>query len=185
MANLGCIELHPHPVRAEDLDHPDELRVDLDPVPGASFDDVREAALLVREALETLGMDTLVKTTGSSGIHVYVPIVRGPTQKQVWAFMKEFALALSAHKFADGLTTVSLVLSHHHLDHNVNVALFPVVPVHDFQSVIEGDVFTRADGALHLLQLQLLGVQVAQLGRQPGKCHFPQTALVIIRGKRD
>lgn len=96
LVNLGCIDLNPWYARCDDVQRPDYLHVDLDPVPGASFDDVREVALLVREALETLGMDALVKTTGSSGIHVYVPIVRGPTQKQVWAFMKEFALALSA-----------------------------------------------------------------------------------------
>lgn len=96
LVNLGCIDLNPWYARCDDVQRPDYLHVDLDPVPGASFDDVREAALLVREALETLGMDPLVKTTGSSGIHVYVPIVRGPTQKQVWTFMKEFALALAS-----------------------------------------------------------------------------------------
>lgn len=96
IVNLGCIDLNPWYARCDDVQRPDYLHVDLDPVPGASFDDVREAALLVREALETLGMSPLVKTTGSSGMHVYVPIVRGPTQKQVWTFMKEFALAIAA-----------------------------------------------------------------------------------------
>lgn len=96
VVNLGCIDLNPWYGRCDDVERPDYLHVDLDPVPGASFDDVREAALLVREALETLGMEPLVKTTGSSGMHVYVPIVRGPTQKQVWTFMKEFALAIAA-----------------------------------------------------------------------------------------
>ena len=96
VVNLGCIDLNPWYARCDDVQRPDYLHVDLDPVPGARFDDVREAALIVREALETLGMDPLVKTTGSSGIHVYVPIVRGPTQRAVWEFMKEFALALAA-----------------------------------------------------------------------------------------
>ena len=96
IVNLGCIDLNPWYARCDDIQRPDYLHLDLDPVPGASFDDVREAALLVREALETLGMDPLVKTTGSSGMHVYVPIIRGPTQKQVWTFMKEFSLALAA-----------------------------------------------------------------------------------------
>ena len=96
LVNLGCIDLNPWYARCDDIQRPDYLHVDLDPVPGASFDDVREAALLIREALETLGMDPLVKTTGSSGMHVYVPIVRGPTQKEVWTFMKEFALSLAA-----------------------------------------------------------------------------------------
>lgn len=94
--NLGCIDLNPWYGRCDDVDRPDYLHVDLDPVPGARFEDVLESALLVREALETLGMNPLVKTTGSRGVHVYVPIVRGPTQKQVWTFMKEFALALAA-----------------------------------------------------------------------------------------
>ena len=96
IVNLGCIDLNPWYARCDDIQRPDYLHVDLDPVPGATFDDVRAAALLVREALETLGMDPLVKTTGSSGVHVYVPIVRGPTQKQVWSFAKEFALAIAA-----------------------------------------------------------------------------------------
>lgn len=96
IVNLGCIDLNPWYARCDDTQRPDYLHVDLDPVPGATFDDVREAALLVREALETLGMDPLVKTTGSSGMHVYVPIVRGPMQKQVWTFAKEFALAIAA-----------------------------------------------------------------------------------------
>ena len=96
IVNLGCIDLNPWYARCDDLQRPDYLHVDLDPVPGATFDDVCAAALLVREALETLGMDPLVKTTGSSGMHVYVPIVRGPTQKQVWSFAKELALAVAA-----------------------------------------------------------------------------------------
>ena len=70
------------------MDRPDYLHFDLDPVPGADFEQVRETALLVREALDALGMRNFAKTTGSKGIHVYVPIVRGPTQKQVWAFAK-------------------------------------------------------------------------------------------------
>ncbi|HET9426648.1 MAG TPA: non-homologous end-joining DNA ligase [Gemmatimonadaceae bacterium] len=96
IVNLGCIDLNPWYARCDDLQRPDYLHVDLDPVPGATFDDVCAAALLVREALETLGMDPLVKTTGSSGMHVYVPIVRGPTQKQVWSFAQELALAVAA-----------------------------------------------------------------------------------------
>ncbi|MFN7133767.1 MAG: DNA primase small subunit domain-containing protein, partial [Myxococcales bacterium] len=68
------------------------LHFDLDPVPGATFAKVRQTALLVRELLEALGMPVFVKTTGSKGMHLYVPIVRGPTQKQVWTFAKAFAL---------------------------------------------------------------------------------------------
>jgi bifunctional non-homologous end joining protein LigD len=74
IVNLGCIDLNPHPVRAEDLDHPDELRVDLDPVPGVEFSAVREVALATREVLEDFGLVGWPKTSGSRGIHVYARI---------------------------------------------------------------------------------------------------------------
>ncbi|MBI3747905.1 MAG: DNA polymerase domain-containing protein [Chloroflexi bacterium] len=74
VVNLGCIDLNPHPVRAEDLDHPDELRVDLDPVPGVPWSDIREVALATREALEAVGLVGWPKTSGSRGIHVNVRI---------------------------------------------------------------------------------------------------------------
>src|SRR5829696_9086855 len=74
MANLACLELHPHPVRAEDLDHPDELRVDLDPVPGIGWEQVREVARTVRATLADLSLVGWPKTSGSRGIHVYVRI---------------------------------------------------------------------------------------------------------------
>src|SRR6187549_3155955 len=68
MANLGCLELHPHPVRAEDLDHPDELRVDLDPVPGVEWPQIQAVAREVRAVLEGLGLVGWPKTSGSRGI---------------------------------------------------------------------------------------------------------------------
>ena len=74
VVNLGCIDLNPHPVRAEDLDHPDELRVDLDPVPGVPWDHIRLVALATREALEAVGLVGWPKTSGSRGIHVNVRI---------------------------------------------------------------------------------------------------------------
>jgi DNA ligase D-like protein (predicted polymerase) len=74
MANLACLELHPHPVRAEDLDHPDELRVDLDPVAGVSWAQVRDVAAVVRSALIDFGLVGWPKTSGSRGMHVYVRI---------------------------------------------------------------------------------------------------------------
>jgi bifunctional non-homologous end joining protein LigD len=95
VVNLGCIDLNQWYARCDDVDRPDYLHFDLDPVPGVRFPKVLEAALVVRSALETLGMSPLVKTTGSSGVHLYVPIVRGPTQKQVWTFAKALALALA------------------------------------------------------------------------------------------
>jgi DNA ligase D-like protein (predicted polymerase) len=76
MANLACLELHPHPVRADDLDHPDELRVDLDPVPGVEWPQIREVASVVRATLDDFGLVGWPKTSGSRGIHVYVRIER-------------------------------------------------------------------------------------------------------------
>ncbi|HEX6095215.1 MAG TPA: non-homologous end-joining DNA ligase [Thermoanaerobaculia bacterium] len=83
IVNLGCVDLNPHPVRADDLDHPDELRVDLDPGPGVSFADVRRVALVVREVLEEHGLTGWPKTSGSRGIHVNVRIQRKWTFDQV------------------------------------------------------------------------------------------------------
>jgi DNA ligase D-like protein (predicted polymerase) len=91
MANLGCLELHPHPVRAEDLEHPDELRVDLDPVPGIEWPQVREVALIVRNTLEDFRLAGWPKTSGKRGMHVYVRIA------QRWSFdqVRRAALALA------------------------------------------------------------------------------------------
>jgi DNA ligase D-like protein (predicted polymerase) len=91
MANLACLELHPHPVRADDLDHPDELRVDLDPVPGISWEQVRDVAQLVHATLKDFGLVGWPKTSGSRGMHVSVRI------EPRWAFdqVRRAALALA------------------------------------------------------------------------------------------
>src|SRR6059058_1784954 len=81
--NLGCIDLNQWYARCDDVDRPDYLHFDLDPGAGAGFEQVLETALVVRAALGSLGMTSYPKTTGSKGVHIYVPIVRGPTQKQV------------------------------------------------------------------------------------------------------
>jgi bifunctional non-homologous end joining protein LigD len=94
--NLGCIDLNPWYARCDDTDRPDFLHFDLDPGPGANFDRVREVALRVRDILGALNMPTYAKTTGSKGIHVYIPIVRGPVQKEVWTFAKAIALELES-----------------------------------------------------------------------------------------
>jgi DNA ligase D-like protein (predicted polymerase) len=91
MANLACLELHPHPVRAEDLDHPDELRVDLDPVPDVPFAQVREVARVVEAALAEHGLVGWPKTSGKRGIHIYVRIEQKWTHDQV----RRAALALA------------------------------------------------------------------------------------------
>src|SRR5690349_21007200 len=91
MANLACLELHPHPVRAEDLDHPDELRVDLDPVPGVKWQQVREVAAVVHSTLKDLNLVGWPKTSGKRGLHVYVRI------EKRWSFdeVRRAALALA------------------------------------------------------------------------------------------
>jgi len=96
VVNLGCIDLNQWYARCDDVDRPDYLHFDLDPGPGVKFTNVLEAALVVRDALESLGMSPLVKTTGSKGVHVYVPIRRSPLQKKVWTFAKALAQALAA-----------------------------------------------------------------------------------------
>jgi len=94
--NLGCIDLNQWYATCDDVDRPDYLHFDLDPGAGATFERVVETAQIVHEALDTLKMPSLVKTTGSRGLHVYVPIVRGPEQKQVWTFAKALAQELAA-----------------------------------------------------------------------------------------
>jgi bifunctional non-homologous end joining protein LigD len=91
LANLACLELHPHPVRAEDLDHPDELRVDLDPVPGVRWAQVRKVAQVVDATLKDFGLTGWPKTSGSRGLHVLVRIERR------WSFdeVRRAALALA------------------------------------------------------------------------------------------
>jgi bifunctional non-homologous end joining protein LigD len=96
LINLGCIDLNPWYARCDDTDRPDFLHFDLDPGPGSDFPRVREVALRVRDILGTLNMPTYAKTTGSKGIHVYIPIVRGPRQKEVWTFAKAIALSLES-----------------------------------------------------------------------------------------
>jgi bifunctional non-homologous end joining protein LigD len=95
LVNLGCIDLNPWYARCDDVDRPDFVHFDLDPVPPATFDAVRATALVLRDALTALRMPAHVKTTGSKGVHVYVPIVRGPIQKAVWTFAKQLALVLA------------------------------------------------------------------------------------------
>jgi bifunctional non-homologous end joining protein LigD len=94
--NLGCIDLNQWYAKCDDVDRPDYVHFDLDPGRGATFDQVRRSALILKEALETLGMHPLVKTSGSRGMHVYVPIVRGPEQKAVWTFAKALAVELAS-----------------------------------------------------------------------------------------
>jgi bifunctional non-homologous end joining protein LigD len=96
VANLGAIELHPHYARCSAPTKPDFLVIDLDPQEGARFDKVRTAALHVKEALDAWGLPACIKTSGKSGLHLYVPIDRGPTQREVHAVARDLAIAIAA-----------------------------------------------------------------------------------------
>ena len=121
MANLACLELHPHPVRADDLDHPDELRVDLDPVPGVGWDQLREVSRIVRATLHDFALIGWPKTSGSRGIHVYVRIERRWTFGEVRR--AALALAREVERRAPGLATSKWWKEERHgvfLDYNQN-----------------------------------------------------------------
>jgi len=98
--NLGCIDLNQWYATCDDIDRPDYVHFDLDPGAGAGFDRVLDTARILHEALDVLKMPSYVKTTGSKGLHIYVPIVRGPEQKQVWTFAKALAHELAARNAA-------------------------------------------------------------------------------------
>lgn len=91
IVNLGCIDLNQWYARCDDVNRPDYVHFDLDPTPDTPFARVLEASLFVRDALAQIGMSAYAKTSGSRGIHVYVPMERGPLQKDVWRFAKAFA----------------------------------------------------------------------------------------------
>jgi DNA ligase D-like protein (predicted polymerase) len=121
IVNLGCIDLNPHPVRADDLEHPDELRVDLDPGPGTSWDDVRRVALIVRDVLEEHELRSWAKTSGSRGFHVYARLARR------WSFdqVRRAALAVAreVERRAPALATSKWWKEERHgvfLDYNQN-----------------------------------------------------------------
>lgn len=123
IVNLGCIDLNQWYATCDDVDRPDALNFDLDPGPKTDFQAVCDAALVVHDALQTLGIADVVKTSGSRGLHIYVPIKRGPTQKQVWTFAKTLAVELSSH-FPKLLTTEYRLANRPedrvHVDYNQN-----------------------------------------------------------------
>ncbi len=121
IVNLGCLDLNPHPIRAEDLDHPDELRVDLDPVPGVAWDDVRQVALVANEVLRDHGLVGWPKTSGSRGIHVNVRIERRWTYGEVRR--AALALAREVERRAPAIATSKWWKEERHgvfLDYNQN-----------------------------------------------------------------
>jgi DNA ligase D-like protein (predicted polymerase) len=121
MANLACLELHPHPIRGDDLEHPDELRIDLDPVPGIAWAQIQEVARVVRVALNDCGLTGWPKTSGSRGMHIYVRIER----RWTFADVRRAALALArdVERRAPGLATSKWWKEERHgvfLDYNQN-----------------------------------------------------------------
>jgi bifunctional non-homologous end joining protein LigD len=104
VVNLGCIDLNPWYARCDDVNRPDFLHFDLDPVPPAEFAQVRKVALLVRRYLHEKSVESYAKTSGSRGIHIYVPIRRAPLQKEVWRVAKRIALEL-AKQHSDLITS--------------------------------------------------------------------------------
>jgi DNA primase len=129
MANPGLLELHPHPVRADDLDHPDELRIDLDPVPGVEWQQIRTVAGVVRSTLTDLGLVGWPKTSGSRGIHINVRIERR------WTFTEvrraALAFAREVERRAPALATSKWWKEERHgvfLDYNQNAKDRTVAP---------------------------------------------------------
>jgi bifunctional non-homologous end joining protein LigD len=121
VVNLGCIDMNPHPVRAEDLDHPDELRVDLDPVPGVGWPQILDVALVTREALEAAGLVGWPKTSGSRGIHINVRISPDWTYPEVRR--AALALARDVERRAPSIATSKWWKEERHgvfLDYNQN-----------------------------------------------------------------
>jgi DNA ligase D-like protein (predicted polymerase) len=141
--NLGCIDLNPHPVRADDLEHPDELRIDLDPGPGVGWPDVRSVALVCRELFDELGYVAWPKTSGSRGMHVYVRIERR------WGFgeVRRAALAVAreVERRAPALATSKWWKEERHgvfLDYNQNAKDRTVASVYSARPLPDGRVST-------------------------------------------
>lgn len=95
LVNLGCIDLNQWYSRCDDVNRPDYLHFDLDPGDDTPFERVLEVGVIVRDVLHELEMPTYVKTSGSTGVHIYVPIARGPIQKEVWTFAKALARTIA------------------------------------------------------------------------------------------
>ncbi len=143
IVNLGCIDLNPHPVRADDLDHPDELRVDLDPVPGVEWSQIRDVAMVTREALEAVGLVGWPKTSGSRGIHINVRIERR------WGYPEvrraALALARDVERRAPAIATSKWWKEERHgvfLDYNQNAKDRTVASAYSVRPVPDARVST-------------------------------------------
>ncbi len=153
IVNLGCLDLNPHPVRADDLDHPDELRVDLDPVPGVEWAQIRDVAMVVQESLEAVGLVGWPKTSGSRGIHINVRIERR------WGYPEvrraALALARDVERRAPAIATSKWWKEERHgvfLDYNQNAKDRTVASAYSVRPLPDARVSTPLtwDGAPHL-----------------------------------
>jgi bifunctional non-homologous end joining protein LigD len=143
IVNLGCIDLNPHPVRAEDLDHPDELRVDLDPVPGVPWSQIRDVALVTKESLDAVGLVGWPKTSGSRGIHINVRIEPRWTYPEVRR--AALALARDVESRASGAATSKWWKEERHgvfLDYNQNAKDRTVASVYAVRPTADARVST-------------------------------------------
>src|SRR5215472_5452047 len=143
VANLGCIDLNPHPVLARDLDHPDELRVDLDPVPGVPYQQILDVAMVAREALADFGLTAWPKTSGSRGFHIYARIESRWTFPQVRACA--VTLAREIERRAPGLATSRWWKEERHgvfVDYNQNAKDRTVASAYSVRPVPQARVST-------------------------------------------
>jgi bifunctional non-homologous end joining protein LigD len=141
--NLGCIDLNPHPVRAEDLEHPDELRIDLDPIPGVTWPQIRDVAMVTRQTLEDLGLVGWPKTSGSRGFHVYCRI------QPRWTFPEvrraALAVAREVERRAPDLATSRWWKEERHgvfLDYNQNAKDRTVASAYSVRPTVDARVST-------------------------------------------
>jgi len=151
MANLGCIDLNPHPVRAEDLDHPDELRVDLDPVPGVEWPQILQVALVARDVLTDFGLTGWPKTSGSRGFHIYARI------EPRWGFTDvrraAVALAREVERRAPDLATAQWWKEERHgvfVDYNQNAKDRTVASAYSVRPTRDARVSTEVAGGARL-----------------------------------
>ena len=197
MANLACLELHPHPVRADDLSHPDELRVDLDPVPGVAWSQIQEVARVVRATLDDFDLIGWPKTSGSRGIHIYVRI------EQRWAFTEvrraALAIAREVERRAPGLATSKWWKEERHgvfLDYNQNAkdrtiaSAYSVRPTPDARVSApltwdEVDVCELADFTLATMPARFATVGDRHAGIDDHSCSLERVLELSARQERD
>ena len=197
MANLACLELHPHPVRAEDLDHPDELRVDLDPVPGVGWAQVRDVARVVHATLDDFGLTGWPKTSGSRGMHVYVRLERA------WSFtdVRRAALAFAreVERRAPAIASSKWWKEERHgvfLDYNQNAkdrtvaAAYSVRPTADARvsaplSWDEVDTCDPGDFTLTTMPRRFAAIGDAHAGIDERPCSLDRLLELSTRQERD